>query len=124
MYPTYSYRRFIFFTRVEHLKLSAMIGLLPCFPDNKTGLILIFTQNMALGLIFGGCYSYFKGRAYIKIILKIHARSYFRVGLIIGETRYNTRSYYNTFNSSYYNTFNLRAQQCGTIRLIRPLWSQ
>ena len=33
--------------------------------------------------------AYFKGRAYIKIILKNHARSYFAVvGLIIGETRY------------------------------------
>ena len=126
--------------------------LLPCFPENKTGLILIFTPKycMALGLIFGGCiiliyqkmklqsknyeilnkqklrkkiniyspltcflfrnslttiYSraiissfsgmsckssvskiaanslstraYFKGRAYIKIILKNHARSFF-----------------------------------------------
>ena len=31
--------------------------------------------------------AYFKGRNYIKIILKIHARSYYWVGLIIGETR-------------------------------------
>ena len=33
--------------------------------------------------------AYFKGRAYIKIILKNHARSYFAGGggIIIGETR-------------------------------------
>ena len=28
---------------------------LPCFPDNKTGLILIFTPKFTLGLIFSGC---------------------------------------------------------------------
>ena len=31
---------------------------------------------------------YFKGRAYIKIILRNQARSYYWVGLIIGKTRY------------------------------------
>ena len=31
--------------------------------------------------------AWFKGKAYIKIILKNHARSYFVGGLIIGETR-------------------------------------
>ena len=114
--------------------------MLPCFSDNKTGLILIFTPKYGLGRIFGGCIiliyqkmklqsknyeilnkqklrkkiyiylpltcflfrnslttmnkykkrmfdsfvflplstrAYFKGRAYIKIILKNHARSYF-----------------------------------------------
>jgi len=29
--------------------------LIPCSPDNKTGLILIFTPKFSLGLIFGGC---------------------------------------------------------------------
>ena len=32
--------------------------------------------------------AYFKGGAYIKIILKNPVMSYYRVGLIIGETRY------------------------------------
>jgi len=32
--------------------------------------------------------TYFKGRTYIKIILENHTRSYYRVGLAIGETRY------------------------------------
>jgi len=32
--------------------------------------------------------AYIKGTAYIKIILKNHVRSYYRVGIIIVETRY------------------------------------
>jgi len=32
--------------------------------------------------------AYSKDRAYIKTILKNHARSYYRVGLFVGETRY------------------------------------
>ena len=40
--------------------------------------------------------AYFKGRAYIKIILKNHARSYLRVGLIIRETRYTKVLHYNS----------------------------
>jgi len=28
---------------------------MPCFPDNKTGLILILIPKFTLGLIFGGC---------------------------------------------------------------------
>jgi len=28
---------------------------LPCFPNNKTGIILIFKPKCTLGLIFGGC---------------------------------------------------------------------
>jgi len=135
---------------------------IPCFPDNKTGLILIFTPKFTLWLIFGDvlfwyikklsykvkikrilnkqklrktihiylpltCFLFrnslttnfskksyhhhrfpkfqrrfpltqfpqtfrqsiracFKSTAYIKIILKNHARSYYRVGLVIGET--------------------------------------
>jgi len=140
--------------------------LLPCFPENNTPLILIFTPKFTLGLVFGdvlfwyikkwsykvkirrflnkqklrktiniylsltcllfrnsltifsktiissscgmSCWSsvstipaefalnsishqsaraYFKGRAYIKIILENHARSYYLVRLIIGEAR-------------------------------------
>jgi len=36
--------------------LSAGLTIAPCFPENKTGLILIFTPKLTLGLIFGGCF--------------------------------------------------------------------
>ena len=37
-----------------HSMIVAFYFFIQCFPDNKTGLILIFTPTFALGLIFGG----------------------------------------------------------------------
>jgi len=29
---------------------------IPCFPDNKTGLVLIFNPKFTLGIMFRGCH--------------------------------------------------------------------
>ena len=80
-----------------------------------TGSYINFCSKIALGLIFRGYFisqschllvaaqcgtmiwwragfhltgAYFWGRAYIKSILKNHTRTYLRLGLILGKTRY------------------------------------
>ena len=58
---------------------------LPCFPENKTGLIFFF---LCFFLWKSNTRAYFLGFIYQKLFLKFDLGFIFRLDLIFGETRY------------------------------------